>query len=58
MKHIEFTEKQLAVATSSGLSEEELFKLLTGDGVIPPELLDVTERIAAQISSVLEEDES
>ncbi|WP_156952663.1 hypothetical protein [Maridesulfovibrio frigidus] len=58
MKHIEFTAKQLAVATSSGLSEEELFRQLTGDGVIPPELLDVAERIAEQTADTLEDDES
>ncbi|SMF27865.1 hypothetical protein [Desulfovibrio gilichinskyi] len=58
MKRIELTEKQIAFVNSSGLTEQELIELLTGDGLIPAELLEIVQKVAAHTAQVLEKEDS
>lgn len=58
MKHIELSEKQLAIAKSSGLTESELIELLTGEGLIPVDLLDLLQKVAEQTTQLLEKEGS
>lgn len=58
MNHIKLTEKQLAIANSSGLTEEELVELLTGESLIPAELLEIVQKVAEQTAQVFEKEES
>ncbi|MBI9112939.1 hypothetical protein [Maridesulfovibrio ferrireducens] len=58
MNQIKLTEKQLAIANSSGLTEEELIELLTGKSLIPAELLDIVQKVAEQTAQVFEKEES
>jgi len=58
MKRIELTEKQLAAAKASGLTEQQLIELLTGQGLIPADLLEIVQKIAKQTTQILEKDDS
>ncbi len=58
MKRIELTEKQLAAANAAGLTEQELIELLTGEGLIPADLLEIVQKVAEQTAQVLEKEDS
>ena len=58
MKHIELTEKQLAAANAAGLTEQELIELLTGEGLIPADLLEIVQKVSEQTAQVLKKEDS
>ncbi|WP_156891606.1 hypothetical protein [Maridesulfovibrio zosterae] len=56
MDEIKISEKLLEIAENSGLSNEQIQELLTGEGQVPDELMDVLKKISDQTINITGED--